>query len=314
MWGALVGALAIGASLGLLGSGGSILTLPVLVLLLHRPEKLAVAESLAIVGSVALAGACPYAFRNQVDWKAVIYFGLTGMVGACLGAHGSRHVAGEVQIAIFGLMMLVASSLMLLGPALTPGTQPYPKIRMMRDGLIMGCLTGFIGIGGGFLIVPTLVFSCGLAVHRAIGTSLVIVAINAFIGFFAQLITLQALFLEVSWTTCHAIAAIGIVGSLLGGLFSQRMKPVHLQKAFAVFIALLGTYILMDRMHNAIKSPFHSFHQDRSLEDSKLAPPDTIPPAHSHQEGEHLQALEFEASPRKPLSAPPHRSATSSNH
>ncbi|HZW11028.1 MAG TPA: sulfite exporter TauE/SafE family protein, partial [Phycisphaerales bacterium] len=112
---AFIGAVLIGVSLGLLGSGGSILTVPVLVYLLHRPEKAAIAESLAIVGGIALIGVAQYAWRRQTRWAYVLAFGVPGMGGAFLGALAARQVSGALQLAVFALVMLAAAWAMLRG-------------------------------------------------------------------------------------------------------------------------------------------------------------------------------------------------------
>lgn len=244
---AFLGALAIGISLGLLGSGGSILTMPVLLFFLHRPDKLAVAESLAIVGGVALVGALPYAWRGQVHLRSVFYFGLTGMLGAYLGALASRFVSGEAQVTAFGLIMLVAAGMMLFGPKLTGEVErePHPIWRIMADGFLVGSLTGFLGVGGGFLIVPALVLLGSLSMHLAVGTSLVIIAMNAFTGFVEQLAGVKALQMDVSWPTIALVAIVGICGSLFGGHIGSKLSQTTLRNIFALFIALIGICMLL---------------------------------------------------------------------
>lgn len=115
---ALLGALLIGLSLGLLGSGGSILTVPVLVYLLDQPEKIAIAGSLAIVGAISAAGSLPYARQQLIDWRSVLWFGVPGMAGTWLGAVLSQFVPGELQLALFAIVMLLAAVLMARPPQL----------------------------------------------------------------------------------------------------------------------------------------------------------------------------------------------------
>lgn len=158
---ALLGALLIGLSLGLLGSGGSILTVPVLVYLLGEPPKQAIAESLLIVGGIALLGAVPYALRGLVDFRNVLFFGLPGMAGTYFGAWLSRFVSGQVQLLTFALVMLLAAYFMARPLPLKRqegGRKPW---KIVLDGLFVGALTGFVGVGGGFLIVPALVLLGG---------------------------------------------------------------------------------------------------------------------------------------------------------
>lgn len=142
---ALPGALAIGMSLGLLGSGGSILTVPVLVYLLGQDEKLAIASSLAIVGLISMVGSVPFIRQKLVDWRTVLLFGIPGMIGTYLGAYSSAYVSGVLQLTVFALVMLGASYLMLKPPVLEgrSGT-PRSVARIGADGLIVGGITGFV--------------------------------------------------------------------------------------------------------------------------------------------------------------------------
>ncbi len=161
---ALLGALAIGITLGLLGSGGSILTVPVLVFLLDQSEKTAIAGSLAIVGSIAFIAALPYMRQRLVEWRSVLLFGLPSMLGTVAGAWAAQFVSGAVQLFVFALVMLVASFTMFrTAPAARGGTDPRARWKEMADGLGVGMLTGLVGVGGGFLIVPALVLLGGLA-------------------------------------------------------------------------------------------------------------------------------------------------------
>lgn len=246
-----LGALAIGASLGLLGSGGSILTVPVLIYILQRPDKLAIAESLAIVGGIALAGATPYVLRGWVHWKSVLCFGLTGMAGAALGAFAARFVTSPVQLSLFACTMLVATWVMLWGPPI-PSPETTRSSRMIiLDGFIVGCLTGFLGIGGGFLIVPALVLFGKLSMHLAIGTSLVIIAMNAFTGFLGQWIEFHHLHLQVSWKVILLVAAVGTLGSLAGSLFGSKLDQSQLKRIFALFIFIVAMLLLLREIHSS---------------------------------------------------------------
>lgn len=244
---ALLGALAIGISLGLLGSGGSIITVPFLVFILKRPEKCAVAESLAIVGTVALIGVIPYLFRSQVMWKSVLFFGLPGMLGACLGGCGSYYISGTIQLMLFAFVMLAVASIMLSNQFL------FDKMTFARqsvgftvlEGFFVGCLTGLIGIGGGFLIVPSLVILCNLPMSVAIGTSLVIITMNAFTGFIQELFVLHALHLSVDWHTIVMISIAGIFGSLSGSLIGKQVPQMYLRKVFGLSVLIIGSYILI---------------------------------------------------------------------
>jgi uncharacterized membrane protein YfcA len=246
IWAALLGALMIGLSLGLLGSGGSILTVPVLVLVLHRPEKIAIAESLGIVGGIALVGAMPYALRRQIHWKIVLTFGLPGMLGAYLGAIAAHGVDERVLLAIFAAVMLLASWMMLRGPKVVDGQAPRHTHlwQIAVDGLLVGALTGFVGVGGGFLIVPALVLLIGLPMRLAIGTSLCIIALNAVSGFFKHLHQLADAATSVDWNIIVLFLAVGVVGSFAGNLLGTKLNQQTLRRTFGYVLIAMSVLIL----------------------------------------------------------------------
>lgn len=242
---ALLGALSIGLALGLLGSGGSILTVPILVYVVGQEEKLAIAGSLAIVGGIALAGAIPRMLKRQVDWRSVFWFGLPGMLGTVLGAQISRWIPGVVQLFVFALVMLVAA-LMMARPFATAAGERPPRARglIVLDGLAVGVLTGLIGIGGGFLILPALVLLGGLAMHRALGTSLCIIALNAFSGFAKHATLLAAAGIGLDWRLIGLFTAVGAGGSLIGLQLADRLPQQRLKRLFAGFLVLMAVFIL----------------------------------------------------------------------
>lgn len=241
---AFVGALAIGLCLGLLGSGGSILTLPILLYLVNRPDKLAIAESLAIVGCIAIFGAASYALRRQVDWKSVTFFGITGMAGANCGAWGSCYLNGSTQVTIFACVMFIAAYFMLTNHRIFKEEHKGSTPLLMMNGFVVGSMTGLVGVGGGFLIVPALVLVASLPMYVAIGTSLVIIAINALSGFFIHLADLYSRQLEVDWTVIGLFALIGIIGTLSGSFLSSKIPQKQLKQAFAFSIIPVATYLL----------------------------------------------------------------------
>ncbi|MEZ5977390.1 MAG: sulfite exporter TauE/SafE family protein [Planctomycetota bacterium] len=242
---ALLGAVVIGLSLGLLGSGGSILTVPVLTFLLGMQEKVAIASSLAIVGGIALVGGLPGAYRGLVDGRSLVFFGLPGMVGAYLGAHLSKYVSGTVQLVVFALLMLVASVLMFRPIRLDPDAvvERRKVWKIVLDGLVVGAVTGFVGVGGGFLIVPALVLMGGLSMHRAVATSLFIIVLKSASGFFGHLHVLDELGLAIDWSVIGLFVLIGSVGSIVGNVMSKRVPQLALQRAFAVFLIVIGVAI-----------------------------------------------------------------------
>lgn len=238
------GALAIGVSLGLLGSGGSILTVPVLVYLFGQDEKVAIAGSLAIVGSIALAGALQYMRSNLVDWRNVLLFGVPGMAGTYLGAWLAQWVSGEAQLVLFALVMLIAAKLMLKPIALDGARSERHGFKIVLDGLAVGVLTGLVGVGGGFLIVPALVLLGGLEMRRAVATSLVIIALKSFSGFYKYLDVLSAQGLRLDWAAIAAITAIGIAGSFAGSFAATRLPQATLRRWFGIFLILMAAFIL----------------------------------------------------------------------
>lgn len=244
MWFGWLGALAIGLVLGTLGSGGSILTVPVLVYLFQQPEKVAIAGSLAVVGSISFAGAIPYAARRMIEWRAVALFGLPGMVAAYGGAWIGRYIPGTLQLLLFAIIVLLAAALMLRPRPLAAPHPPKSWWALSIAGIGVGLMTGLVGVGGGFMIVPALVLLIGLPIHRAVGTSLCIIVLNAFAGFHKYLGVLHARHLALDWTVLGAIAAIGIAGSLVGNAIGRRMPQAQLKRVFAVFLLIMGAYII----------------------------------------------------------------------
>lgn len=249
---ALLGALVIGISLGLLGSGGSILTVPVLIYILHHPEKLAIAESLAIVGIIALMAAIPYGMRNEIHWKSVLLFGIPGMFGAYFGACGSSFISGPLQLTFFACVMFVVAGMMLFGPTSFEKKRDYASSNGMiiGEGFLVGCLTGLLGCGGGFIIVPALILLFSLSMSLAIGTSLVIIALNSFTGFTKHLIALDAMSVQVDWFAIFILSIAGILGSFAGKAIAGNFSQVRLRQLFGVSVFVMGSYILIRQMGN----------------------------------------------------------------
>lgn len=241
---ALLGALAIGLTLGLLGSGGSILTVPVLVYLLDQPEKVAIAGSLAIVGAIALIAAIPYARQRLVDWRSVLLFGLPGMAGTWTGAWAAQFVSGALQLFVFALVMLAAAWSMFRAQPVAAGQVPREAWKVVADGLAVGALTGFVGVGGGFLIVPALVLLGGLTMQRAIATSLVVIAMKSAAGFWKYLQVLAVTGLALDWSVIGVFIVVGGLGSVAGNLIGNRLPQAALKRGFAVFLVLMAGFII----------------------------------------------------------------------
>jgi uncharacterized protein len=267
----VIGALLIGLSLGLLGSGGSILTVPVLVYLLGHDDKAAIAESLGIVGAIALIGAIPYTRTREVDWRNVLLFGLPGMAGTYGGAWLSQFVTGAAQLTLFAVVMLAAAWLMFRQPAARSdaGKHANPVERhaawkIVLEGLAVGVLTGLVGVGGGFLIVPALVLLGQLPMRRAVATSLPIVALKSFSGFFTYLAVLNSQDIAIDWNTIGLFVLLGTAGSLVGNVIGSRVNQRSLRRVFAVFLVGMGIFVLAKEaprvftppaVGNAVSSP-----------------------------------------------------------
>ncbi|MCA9175228.1 MAG: sulfite exporter TauE/SafE family protein [Planctomycetales bacterium] len=242
----LIGALIIGFTLGLLGSGGSAITVPVLVYLVGHEAKQSIAESMAIVGLISVVAAIPYARARNVDWRSVLYFGIPGMLGTFIGAWLGGVSAAALQLAVFGAVLVAAAVMMFRPPNLSVGEAHLAPIwKVAVEGTIVGVVTGFVGVGGGFLIVPALVLMAKLPMRLAIGTSLVIIAIKAAVGFAKYEHYLLAHDMSVDLNTVLLFVAMGIVGSWVGKSVNARMNQQVLRRAFAVFLVLLGCFVIV---------------------------------------------------------------------
>lgn len=245
----LLGALLIGLTLGLLGSGGSAITVPVLVYFVGHGAKQSIAESMAIVGLISLAAAVPYAKSKLVDWRNVWYFGIPGMLGTLIGAWLGGIAADAMQLAVFGGVLIAAAYVMLRKS--TTGSEPSAELhrspiwRVAAEGTVVGIVTGFVGVGGGFLVVPALVVLGRLPMRLAIGTSLVIIALKAAIGFAKYQHYLAAHSLSVDIATISIFVCIGVAGSLLGRSLNAKLDQAMLKRVFAVFLILLGGFVMV---------------------------------------------------------------------
>jgi hypothetical protein len=249
----LIGAVVIGLTLGVLGSGGSAITVPVLVYLVGHGGKVSIAESMAIVGLISVAAAIPYGRTRQIDWRSVVYFGIPGMFGTYLGAWLGGIASEMLQLVVFGFVLLLAAYSMLrkrkkvatddFDFEANSYTPPIPKV--MLEGTAVGVITGFVGVGGGFLIVPALVILGHLPMRLAIGTSLVIIAAKSAVGFAKYQHYLVNHDLSVDVQTILIFAVIGVFGSIIGRAINQRINQQALKRVFAVFLILLGGFVII---------------------------------------------------------------------
>ncbi|RUO64322.1 sulfite exporter TauE/SafE family protein [Idiomarina piscisalsi] len=241
----ILGAVIIGLSLGLFGSGGSILTVPVLMYLVGMPAGESIASSLLIVAGISLFGSISYIRRKNVSWRHFWVFGIPGMIGTYGGAWIGTLVDSRWQLLVFSLLMIVAALLMWRSKPKPPGhvtEMNYAKVTL--EGLVVGVITGFVGVGGGFLIVPALVLLAGLSMPVAIGTSLLIIVIKSIAGFFKYYAVMSANDVEFNWFIISIMIAGGILGSILGSKIGRSLPKEKLQKGFAVFLVLMGIFVI----------------------------------------------------------------------
>lgn len=233
----------IGLALGLLGGGGSILTVPALVYLVGQSPQSAMTTSLAIVGMNSLMGALMHRAQRTLDWKVAISFGTAGMLASYLSANISGQWSSETLLIIFALLMLIVGTMLFRRPdhGEEAAYSPKPVWVVLAGGAGIGVLTGVLGVGGGFLIVPALVMLVGLPIQIAVGTSLVVIAMNSLAGFLGHVGTGS---LDLPLTLIFAAA--GLLGTFAGTKLSGRISSLKLQKAFAGFVIALAFFLLYD--------------------------------------------------------------------
>lgn len=239
---ALLCALVIGVMLGLLGGGGSILAVPVFVYVLGFEPKQAIALSLPAVAVTALIGAASHWRASRVNVRVAVAFGALTMLGAFAGARLSTLVTGRTQLAVFALVALGAAVAM-LGGGSADATSARPRGRRWvagAAGLGVGVLTGFVGVGGGFLIVPALTLFADMPIKQAVGTSLLVIALSATAGTLGHL-GLTA----VPWAFLLQFMALAVVGSTAGAWLVRYVPALALRRAFSLFLLLMGSLILL---------------------------------------------------------------------
>jgi uncharacterized membrane protein YfcA len=237
---ALIGA-AIGLALGMLGGGVSILTVPALVYLLGQDAHAAVGTSLVIVGANALLGATLHRRQGHVRVRAALLFGAYGLGAAFVGARLSRLVPSAVLLVLFALLLLLIALIMLRGGARAAAATGLPQSwqRVLLGGVGVGFLTGFLGVGGGFLLVPALVLLLGLPMREAVGTSLVVIAINSAAGLLGHLGDGA-----LNWGLIGLLVGGGTLGILAGTALARRLSAGRLRSDFAAFVVVLALGLL----------------------------------------------------------------------
>ncbi|MFF9147681.1 sulfite exporter TauE/SafE family protein [Streptomyces sp. NPDC014861] len=241
----------VGVSLGVLGGGGSILTVPILVHLAGQDPKEAIATSLFVVGVTSLVALAPHARARRVRWRTGLVLGAFSMAGAYAGGRAAALVPGTALLVAFALMMLATAFAMLRGPrqgrepkARRGGPKPW---HIAVEGLAVGAVTGFVGSGGGFLVVPVLVLLGGLRMSAAVGTSLLVIAMNSFAGLAGHLsgATLDP------WLALTVTGA-AVAGSLAGARLAGRVPQDGLRTAFGWFVVVMGAFVLARELDPAV--------------------------------------------------------------
>jgi len=255
--------LLIGLLLGLLGGGGSILTVPMLVYVLKIDPKIAIVTSLVVVGISSMIAIIPHARRKSVCWKSGLFFGLAGMLGAYGGGRMAAYFSSDILMALFGVVTLVTglamlrvrksvvtSSSMRDDIAVCPLKIAYPRI--LFDGFFVGILTGLVGVGGGFLIVPALVMLVELPMQAAVGTSLLVIVMNAIAGLGGY-----ANHVSIDLNLTAIVTGGAILGAIVGGALSKQISATVLRRLFGTFVILIAGYVLYQSLTLALLLNLH---------------------------------------------------------
>lgn len=256
----VVAGLAIGLTLGSLGGGGSILTVPVLVYLLGQSVPQATAGSLVIVGVSSIIAMLTHARAGHVRFGTGVVFGLLGTAGALAGSHLSGSVRPHVLLSAFALLLFVVAALMVRRAAqgghseqgrseqslaATHSKRPEPAwtwsgvLKVVLAATVVGLLTGFFGVGGGFAIVPALVLALRYEMPTAVATSLLVITVNSVTAFAFR----WHAGVHLDWPLVLGFTAVAVVGSVVGAKLSHRVDPKPLQRAFTVLLVLVGLYL-----------------------------------------------------------------------
>ena len=242
---AALAASSIGLSLGIFGSGGAVIAVPVLIYLAGLSAKDAVVNSLFIVAWISLFTLTATKNWRAVNWKIAFILASTGFAGSFAGVYLAGLVEAWVQLLVFAILLVVASGFMWRSPKSTLPADGKLNFFMLPVGLFVGGLTGFTGVGGGFLLVPTLVLMAKLDFFNARSTSLALIAFNATIGF-AQYQILSTQSYHLDWMLIAILAGLGGAGAVWGQKWSAKWPQDKLRKSFAVFLLLLGSFILIN--------------------------------------------------------------------
>jgi uncharacterized protein len=237
-------AFAVGVSLGLLGGGGSVLSVPLLVYVAGWEAHQAATGSLFIVGVTSAISLTPHARAGRVRWRTGLTFGLAGMAGAYLGGRLAGLVAGGVLLTAFAALMVAAASGMIRGRRDDAGGREELRLLpALTLGAAVGTATGFVGAGGGFVIVPALVLVAGLPMESAVGTSLLVISMQSAAGLAGHLGGVH-----LPWVLTSAITASAVAGSLAGGRLTGRIRAAVLRRGFGFLVLAVAALVLAEQL------------------------------------------------------------------
>jgi uncharacterized membrane protein YfcA len=241
---ALILSLVIGVALGALGGGGAILMLPMLVYVLHLDPKAAIATSLFVVGATSVVGTGAHARAHGVAWRIGAFFGAAAMGGAFISGRVAHRVPSTVLLVLFGLVMVTTAIAMLRGRSETTGDAPPLRVgRTLALGVAVGLVSGLVGAGGGFLIVPALTLFGGLPMRKSIGTSLFVIALQSFAGFAGHLAHV-----DVDWGLVLGITGVAVAGSIVGASVGKLVPASHLRQGFAWLVIAMGLFLFAKQL------------------------------------------------------------------
>ncbi|RAW03450.1 sulfite exporter TauE/SafE family protein [Pseudochryseolinea flava] len=251
-------AMLIGLVLGLLGSGGSILSIPILVYLFQMDVVIASAYSLFIVGVTSFVGAIPKYKEHLVKVQTGFYFSIPSIISIFITRKWVVPAIPEIVfqigefiitkrillLGLFAVLMIIASISMIRGRKREANEDQDPRVFLVAlEGILIGFLSGLVGAGGGFLIIPALVILTGLPFKTAVGTSLLIIAINSLTGFSADMLNY-----DIDWQFLLTITTLAIIGILIGNRLSKKISQTKLRTAFGYFVCLVGCWILIKEL------------------------------------------------------------------
>lgn len=240
----IAAAVLVGVALGVLGGGGSILTVPILVYLAGLDAKHAIAMSLFVVGVTSAIGVVAHARAGRVRWRTGLVFGAAAMAGAYGGGRLAALIPGGWLLAGFGVMMLATAIAMLREPRTATSARHELSVPLaVSEGVVVGAVTGLVGAGGGFLVVPALVLLGGLPMAVAVGTSLVVIAMKSFAALAGYLASVH-----IDWTLALAVTAAAVAGGVLGGRLAGRVPERLLRKVFGWFVVVMGVFVLAQQL------------------------------------------------------------------